>query len=117
MRLRGSDVFHPPPAVIRWRVPPARSAAAAARASGMGAAVDLSPGLMARLPLDFKNLGMSVHKRFDDLAQAARPAARSLAKLSRQHIHELTKRAHLFHLLHLVEPVFQRGLQLLPATI
>lgn len=53
----------------------AKQAAAAARASGMGAAVDLSPGLMARLPLDFKNLGMSVHKRFDDLAQAAEKGA------------------------------------------
>jgi hypothetical protein len=40
----------------------AKQAAAAARASGMNAAVDLGPGLMAKLPLDFRNLGMSVHR-------------------------------------------------------
>lgn len=44
-------------------------AASAARASGM-AAVDLDPGHMARLPLEFKRLGMRVHRGFDDLAAA-----------------------------------------------
>jgi cytochrome c556 len=52
-----------------------KQAAAAARASGMSAAVDLSPGLMAKLPLDFKNLGLSVHKGFDGLALAAERGA------------------------------------------
>ena len=45
--------------------------AKAARASGMAAAVDLSPQLMAKLPLEFKQLGVSVHKRFDQLAAHA----------------------------------------------
>jgi cytochrome c556 len=44
--------------------------AAAARASGMQAAVDTNPALMAKLPLEFKQLGMSVHHGFDDLADA-----------------------------------------------
>ena len=47
-----------------------RQAAAAARASGMQAAVDINPALMAKLPLEFKQLGMSVHHGFDDLAAA-----------------------------------------------
>jgi len=45
--------------------------AMAARASGMAAAVDVNPALMARLPLDFKQLGLSVHRGFDELAAAA----------------------------------------------
>lgn len=44
--------------------------AAAARTSGMQAAVDTNPALMAKLPLEFKQLGMSVHHGFDDLADA-----------------------------------------------
>ena len=44
--------------------------AAAARASGMAAAADVNPALMAKLPLEFKELGMSVHRGFDDLAMA-----------------------------------------------
>jgi len=59
-----------------------KQAAAAARASGMSAAVDLSPGLMAKLPLDFKNLGMSVHRGFDDLAQMAEKGASGDALLN-----------------------------------
>lgn len=43
--------------------------AKAARASGMGAAADTSPALMAKLPLEFKQLGLSVHKNWDGLAQ------------------------------------------------
>lgn len=45
--------------------------AKAARSAGMAAAVDVNPALMAKLPLDFKQLGMSVHHRMDDLAVAA----------------------------------------------
>jgi len=59
-----------------------KQVAAAARASGMSAAVDLSPGLMAKLPLDFKNLGMSVHRGFDDLAQTAEKGASGDALLN-----------------------------------
>lgn len=42
-----------------------------ARSVGMAAAVDANPSLMAKLPLSFKKLGMSVHRSMDDLADAA----------------------------------------------
>lgn len=35
---------------------------------GMKAAADVNPGLMAKLPLDFKSTGMGVHGRFDEMA-------------------------------------------------
>jgi hypothetical protein len=37
----------------------------------MGSAADVNPVLMAKLPLPFKQLGMSVHHDMDALAQAA----------------------------------------------
>ncbi len=43
----------------------------AASAAGMGAAADVNPALMAKLPLDFKTLGMSVHHDMDEIAKAA----------------------------------------------
>ena len=43
----------------------------AASAAGMGAAADVNPALMAKLPLNFKTLGMSVHHDMDDIAKAA----------------------------------------------
>lgn len=64
-----------------------KEVAQAARASGMAAAVDASPTLMARLPLEFKQLGLSVHKRFDEIANAADSGAgreELLATLSTQ---------------------------------
>lgn len=42
----------------------------AARVAGMGMAVDVEPALMAKLPLPFKQLGMSIHKDMDALADA-----------------------------------------------
>ncbi len=45
--------------------------AKSARAAGMAAAADVNPALMAKLPVTFKSLGMSVHHDMDDLAQAA----------------------------------------------
>ena len=42
----------------------------AARASGMGMAVDVNPVIMAKLPLAFKQQGMSVHRDFDALADS-----------------------------------------------
>ena len=45
-----------------------KKASAAARSAGMAMAVDTTPVLMAKLPLEFKNLGMSVHGDFDLLA-------------------------------------------------
>ena len=45
-----------------------KKASAAARSAGMAMAVDTTPLLMAKLPLEFKSLGMSVHGDFDLLA-------------------------------------------------
>lgn len=43
----------------------------AASKAGMSGAADVNPGLMAKLPIEFKQLGMSVHKEMDDIAKAA----------------------------------------------
>jgi hypothetical protein len=43
----------------------------AASAAGMGAAADVKPALMAKLPIEFKTLGMSVHRDMDEIAKAA----------------------------------------------
>lgn len=59
--------------------------AQSARAVGMASAVDVNPALMAKLPLEFKSLGMSVHHDMDDLAAAAesgKPAPELLGMLS-----------------------------------
>ena len=40
----------------------------AARASGMGMAADVNPIIMAKLPIEFKRQGLSVHRDFDALA-------------------------------------------------
>lgn len=48
-----------------------KGVAKAARASGMAAAADVNPALMAKLPLAFKQLGLGMHRRFDELAAAA----------------------------------------------
>jgi hypothetical protein len=42
----------------------------AARLAGMGMAEDVNPALMAKLPLLFKQMGMSIHKDMDALADA-----------------------------------------------
>ena len=42
----------------------------AARSAGMHMAEDVNPALMAKLPLPFKQMGMSVHKDMDALADA-----------------------------------------------
>ena len=42
----------------------------AARAAGMAGAADVNPALMAKLPVEFKQLGMSVHQEMDDIAKA-----------------------------------------------
>jgi len=43
----------------------------ASRAAGMAGAADVNPALMAKLPLEFKSLGMSVHHDMDAIAKAA----------------------------------------------
>src|SRR3989304_5480748 len=55
------------------------------RASGMAPAADVNPALMAKLPLPFKTLGMSVHQDMDEIARAAEggePAPELLKMLS-----------------------------------
>jgi cytochrome c556 len=52
----------------------------AARAVGMGSAADVNPGLMAKLPLSFKQMGMGVHHEMDTLADAAQ-AGKSPAEI------------------------------------
>ena len=42
----------------------------AARSAGMGMAVDVNPALMEKLPLPFKQMGMSIHRDMDALADA-----------------------------------------------
>ena len=59
--------------------------AKAARSAGMGAAVDVNPALMAKLPVTFKSLGMNVHHDMDALALAAesgKPQSELLGMLS-----------------------------------
>jgi hypothetical protein len=45
--------------------------AKAASAAGMAGAADVNPALMAKLPIEFKALGMNVHHDMDDIARAA----------------------------------------------
>ena len=40
----------------------------AARSAGMAMATDVNPALMAKLPLPFKQMGMSIHRDMDALA-------------------------------------------------
>lgn len=47
-----------------------KRAATAARTGGMGMAVDEAPALIGKLPASFKQMGMAMHKSFDDLASA-----------------------------------------------
>jgi len=42
----------------------------AARSVGMAMAADVNPALMAKLPLPFKQMGMSIHRDMDALADA-----------------------------------------------
>lgn len=57
--------------------------AEAARASGTATAVDLAPELRQRLPAEFKQLGISVHEAFDELADLAESGASTHAVLTR----------------------------------
>lgn len=42
----------------------------AARAAGMAMAADVNPAVMGKLPLAFKQMGMSIHRDMDELADA-----------------------------------------------
>lgn len=50
--------------------PDLKSMEAAARAAGMGMAADVNPAIMAKLPFPFKQMGMSIHRDMDALADA-----------------------------------------------
>ena len=65
-------------------------AAAAARSAGMVMAVDDNPTLMLKLPLPMKQLGMSVHRDFDELADTITDGATSQQIL--QHLSTITTR-------------------------
>ena len=57
----------------------------ASSAAGMIVAADASPALMAKLPIELKTLGMSVHRDMDAIAKAAEnkaPAPEILKMLS-----------------------------------
>lgn len=42
----------------------------AAKAAGMGSAIDLDPVFIAKLPIEFKTFGFSMHSDMDAIAQA-----------------------------------------------
>ncbi len=50
--------------------PDLKAMEAAARGAGTDMAADVEPTMMAKLPLPFKQLGMSIHKDMDALADA-----------------------------------------------
>ncbi len=43
----------------------------AAKAGGMGSAIDLDPNFLSKLPLEFKTLGFSMHSDMDAISKAA----------------------------------------------
>lgn len=47
----------------------------AAKVAGMGSAIDLDPNFLAKLPLDFKTLGFSMHSDMDAISGAASKGA------------------------------------------
>ena len=65
-------------------------AAEAATSAGMVMAVDTSPILIAKLPLDFKELGMGTHKAFDDLSSEIKKGATLPQVLVK--MHQITSR-------------------------
>lgn len=67
-----------------------KKAALAASTAGMAMAVDASPILMAKLPLDFKELGMGTHKAFDAVSVAIGKGA-TVPQVLRS-MHEITNR-------------------------
>ena len=62
----------------------------AASAAGMAGAADVNPLLMAKLPVEFKSLGMSVHHDMDEIAKAAE-AGRPSAEILQMASNTLTK--------------------------
>ena len=60
-----------------------KSAESAARAAGMRMAADINPTIMLKLPLAFKQMGMSIHKDMDHLADGIAQGESSVQILNR----------------------------------
>lgn len=68
---------------------------AAARAAGVEMAADAEPRIMAKLPLPFKQMGMSIHKDMDVLADAI--ARQETPQLILQRLSSMTARCSACH--------------------
>ncbi len=60
-----------------------KAAEAAARSAGMAMAADVNPTVMLKLPLAFKQMGMSIHKDMDHLADGIAQGESSVQILNR----------------------------------
>lgn len=60
-----------------------KTAEGAARAAGMAMAADVNPAIMLKLPLAFKQMGMSIHKDMDHLADGIAQGESSVQILNR----------------------------------
>ncbi len=60
-----------------------KAAEGAARAAGMAMAADVNPAVMLKLPLAFKQMGMSIHKDMDHLADGIAQGESSVQILNR----------------------------------
>ncbi len=60
-----------------------KAAEGAARAAGMQMAADVNPTIMLKLPLAFKQMGMSIHKDMDHLADGIAQGESSVQILNR----------------------------------
>lgn len=56
--------------VLGEPLPDRQAMESSARAAGLGMAADVNPAIMAKLPLPFKQMGMSIHRDMDALADA-----------------------------------------------
>lgn len=60
-----------------------KAAEGAARSAGMQMAADVDPAIMMKLPLAFKQMGMSIHKDMDHLADGIAQGESSVRILNR----------------------------------
>ncbi len=72
-----------------------KAAEQSARAAGMTMAADTSPAIMVKLPLAFKQMGMSIHKDMDALADAI--AQREASQQILQRLSSMTARCTTCH--------------------
>lgn len=83
-----------------------------ARASGMVMAADENAGLIAKLPPEFKEMGLGLHRGFDSLADAAKAGTKPDDVLKR--ITELTSRCNSCHDVYRLSDVKQQSAWLGP---